>query len=99
MSWDIETGMIVGKSDVAMLYKMIKSLVLLYALLDICILIYCDMLYVSDPLMKGVMISNGVIGGIVGGLLFLFVVIVMAVMAVRIFNKRRQRERAMRYGK
>ena len=49
-------------------------------------------------MMEGMMISNGVIGGIVGGLLFLFVAIVMAVMAIRIFAKRRQRERAMRYG-
>ena len=53
---------------------------------------------ISDPMNEGMIISNGVIGGIVGGLLFLFVAIVMACMAIKIFNKRRQRERAMRYG-
>ena len=55
--------------------------------------------YVTDPLTEGVRISDGVIGGIVGGLLFLFVAIILAIIAVKIFNKRKQREKAMRYGK
>jgi uncharacterized protein (DUF2062 family) len=42
--------------------------------------------------------SEGMIGGLVGGLLFLFVTVSLAVVAVKIFNKRKQREKAMRYG-
>ena len=38
------------------------------------------------------------IGGIVGGLLFLLVTVTLAIVAVKIFNKRKQREKAMRYG-
>ena len=56
------------------------------------------MFFISDPMLEGMHMSQGVIGGIVGGLLFLFVAIVLAVCAVKIFNKRKQRERAMRYG-
>ena len=44
-------------------------------------------------------ISDGLIGGIAGGLLFLLVASILAVIAVKIFNRRKQRERAMRYGK
>ena len=51
-----------------------------------------------DPMQEGVMISNSMIGGIVGGLLFIFVAIILIVIAIKFFNKRRQRERAMRYG-
>ncbi|KAK2156895.1 hypothetical protein LSH36_202g01004 [Paralvinella palmiformis] len=51
-----------------------------------------------DPMHEGVHISDGMIGGIVGGLLFLFVAIILAVLAIKIFNKRKQREKAMRYG-
>ena len=53
---------------------------------------------VVDPMTEGVMISNSMIGGIVGGLLFIFVAIILIVIAIKFFNKRRQRERAMRYG-
>ena len=54
---------------------------------------------ISDPMTEGVIISTSMIGGIVGGLLFLFVAIILIVIAIKFFNKRRQRERAMRYGK
>lgn len=53
---------------------------------------------ITDPMVKGVNLSDGMIGGIVGGLLFLLVTVILAVIAVKIFNKRKQRERAMRYG-
>ena len=56
------------------------------------------MLMFPDPMHEGVHISDGMIGGIVGGLLFLFVAIILAVLAIKIFNKRKQREKAMRYG-
>lgn len=51
----------------------------------------------SDP--EGeIRISDAMIGGIVGGLLFLFVAIILAVLAVKILNKRKQREKQLRYG-
>ncbi|ELU05784.1 hypothetical protein CAPTEDRAFT_193232 [Capitella teleta] len=52
----------------------------------------------KDPLAEGVSITEGMIGGIVGGLLFLLVTVILAIVAVKIFNKRKQREKAMRYG-
>lgn len=58
---------------------------------------YC--LFILDPMAEGVKISDGMIGGILGGGLFLLVAIILAVIAVKIFNKRKQREKAMRYGK
>ncbi len=54
--------------------------------------------YLSAPGAVDVVISDGMIGGIVGTLLFVFVAIVLVVLAVKIFNKRRQREKSMRYG-
>ena len=50
-------------------------------------------------MLDGVQISDGMIGGIVGGLLFLFVAICLTVMGIKSLIKRRQREKAMRYGK
>ncbi len=48
--------------------------------------------------MEGVSVPSGLIGGVVGGLLFVFVAIILIVIAIKFFRKRRQRERAMRYG-
>ena len=53
---------------------------------------------ISDPL-KAEGMSNAMIGGVVGGLIFLFIAVILAVMAIKFFSKRRQRERAARYGK
>lgn len=54
--------------------------------------------YFSDPMLDGVQISDGMIGGIVGGLLFLFVAICLTVIGIKSLIKKRQREKAMRYG-
>lgn len=54
---------------------------------------------VLDTKGEGFRLSSGMIGGIVGGLLFLVVAFILALIAVKIFNKRKEREKAMRYGK
>ena len=48
---------------------------------------------------EGVQISEGMIGLIIGVLLFLVVAFILAFIAVKIFNKRKQREKALRTGK
>ena len=64
----------------------------------VCLHLYTVTVVLVDPMTEGVMISTSMIGGIVGGLLFIFVAIILIVIAIKFFNKRRQRERAMRYG-
>ena len=46
----------------------------------------------------GMQLSDGEIGGLVGGLLFVLVAIILSVIAVKIFKRRKEQEKAMRYG-
>lgn len=52
-----------------------------------------------DPLNEGVKISKAAIGGIVGGLLFLAVAVLLALCSVKIFGKsRKQKGDVLKYG-
>ena len=55
-------------------------------------------LFFTDPNKQSKHVNRAVVGGVMAGLVFLFLVSILSLIAVKLLNRKRKREQTARYG-